>query len=312
MNNSTTYDENEKIKKSLERYIKFSKTRNHEDVPMNITYTTLTSRFKDLEGEISTLLGNEICINIMKPSTVYNLKLNSGIRKQFSIESKRMMTPFLMNVIIKKGVGYGRILLSQTALRPTITNCDRIINLTSKFISEKYNRNAERVFSYENIYITIEAYKNIVLIIECTFGTGKKLLIIGILKITSKKEIKSKNKKKLKEFDDSEFSDSDIIKTNKQIYNSQKTQKFVRTLNWRNYCLKKNRVNISKNKIERADLQKKFVNLYKKIIIQKYEKIFKDKICKQKQVNEVLREFITMLLMVKLSKNIIDKYYVIF
>ena len=172
--------ENRTIKEKMNEYEAFSKSKNVDTSKNIISYKLLEHKFKNLASKISSLIGREVLIKEISEFTNCEVTMKTGDYKYFRLYSKIKPIPLRIHIEVEKGVNQGRLLLSQGILRPTIKNCDKCIPLHSKEIITTYtsSRGEEKLFTRENIYITIEADKDLSIIFQCAFGRGILSIII--------------------------------------------------------------------------------------------------------------------------------------
>ena len=87
------------------------------------------------------------------------------------------LVPLRIRIELEENTPAGRIMFSQGILRPTIENCDKTVLLREKDVFAVYssNRENEKFFIEEHIYIGIEVNRDAKLTFQCTFGKGRIL-----------------------------------------------------------------------------------------------------------------------------------------
>jgi len=168
-----TSKENERIKRKMEEYVKVSRNTKERKVVSGITYKELKERFDFFAMRIDSMLANEVTIENIHIHENYRMRIGTGMKRQFKLWSKLKTIPLRIKITMEKGIG--KLMFSQENSRPTLDNYDKLVPLLGKDLIESYtpNKEAENRFVEDNIYITIEADKEIFLIFQCVFGNGK-------------------------------------------------------------------------------------------------------------------------------------------
>lgn len=139
-----------------------------------VSHEDLKGKFNLLAARINTLLSKEGPVDEVRPYEDTKVSLGAGTKRHFCIQSKMQNVPLRIRVDVNKGVGGGRMMFSQGIQRPTLENCDKSIPLLLKSVFGSYssNREGEKVFAEDSIFISIESEKDLALVFQCAFGKG--------------------------------------------------------------------------------------------------------------------------------------------
>jgi len=175
-NNLSLNKESARIRQSMEAYEVFSKNKRKTVPDVNFSCVDIKSQLKKLSNKITCLMRREIIIKDIYAGDLYDIKMKAGSCKQYCIPAKMKPTPLRMRIEVETGIGGARILLSQGVLRPSISNCDKVIMLSLKEVNAVYSTNREKLFTHENVYMTIETTKNTLFSFQCGFGRGTLII----------------------------------------------------------------------------------------------------------------------------------------
>jgi len=308
---TATSHESEIIKKKMQRYEAFSKSTKKED-NINISYKKLNSIFKTFRDKISILLSKEEPIEDIVPLEIYKVSMRGGSKKNYAIDSRMRPTPLKIHIEIDKE-GSGRILFSQGIIRPNITNCDKLITLRSKEILRTYNSNKNAMFTEKNIYITIEADKEIVLTFQCAFGLGKGYY-------ESIDEFKKKVKQKLMQRsekpsmgaqvdDDLNGLEFLVRKKPRGLFRIRKNVGPVQLSAERK--AKQIRANVIREQLESKDLIKKAIITNRRTLSNQYDEMLKRKLNQVRMNKNRMKTWLRLIKIFKLAKIVFNRFYVI-
>ena len=162
----------EKLKESIRKYENEKYNKIQKYIEQSPSYLSLKPRFERIATQITQLMAKDIIIKTIEEFEICEVIMKAGTRLQYRIESKKRYDPLRIRISVIEGVKGGMLFISQTILRPTSINCDKIVELNSHEIVLIYHsgRECDMLFIHENIYITIEAQNDIELTFQCVFG----------------------------------------------------------------------------------------------------------------------------------------------
>jgi len=136
------------------------------------SYEEISERLNHINGRISSLLLKELPIKPLLPEKGEIVLLASGLKHHFKVYSKKEPVPLKLKFIFGSITTRVVIYLSNTVKRPDKDNNDRMMEVNSKSmcLSYKSNRDKQKCFTNDFIYITIEADKDCTFMFKVGFG----------------------------------------------------------------------------------------------------------------------------------------------
>jgi len=287
-----TLMENAEIKRKILQYESLITHKKGKNMGSDTSYEQLEERFGNFANKIDILLSKQSKIESINPNEYYKTELKPARTKYYKIKSKQKSIPLRMQLFISKGKNTGKVFFSQNVSKPSNNNCDKVLHFTGNHMIILYSTNKDKSFSSEFIYIAMEG--DCVLKFQCNFG---------------KAEIKHKKTKEQSKVNEDSFEDipEEILR---KTYLSTSNNWIKKSIKQENYKIKKKRMTILKEEIERKEVQRKFlIGRHKEI-----KKIYKDilaKFVKRVQDHKIrTRTWISLIIFLKTSKYLLHCYYV--
>ena len=184
-----TAKENSEIKQRLSEYNNSQKSRRNaqENIMLGIAESNLTEKLKSQAYKINKLLSKKINLMTIEPLAEQTIILNSLEHYNGRIYCKSKSTPFLANIIMKEFTEGVIIFLSFKTSRPSITNYEKKINLTTEKTCIKFTEDNLNVYNFSHtwIYMSIYSETETQLKFHCNFGKG--IFFFNIAKIQKSK-----------------------------------------------------------------------------------------------------------------------------
>ena len=214
-------------------------------------------------------------------------------------------------------------MFSQKITRPTLDNYDKLISLLGENITDSFVpiANKENRFLDEDIYITVEEDKDILLSFCCVFGNGIIPVFIEAQFQTMESMYNALNIQKTIDYEknnDKKDNTDDLkeISTTEQNTPRPKYKKleiwklYKKSLRKYNYKKQQMKVSHFREEADRKDLQRKFMFMYRYKIRSMYDNIINEKHREFIQHKTRVRTFVGMIKLLKYAKYYIATFYV--
>ena len=173
-NTSYISKENSQIRTTLKEYepaYKFEKHKNAYNETVT-PFNDLKKKLDEFASKLDYLRFNNEFMRMINPDRCYDISIKTGRRNYYKLHCRMQKVPMYISIIVNKG--NGRMVFSQSIEKPDVKNCDKEIHLIENQINDSYASNLEtkKIFCEDNIYMSIEAIKEISIIFQYSFGKG--------------------------------------------------------------------------------------------------------------------------------------------
>lgn len=279
--------ESARIRRSMKEYEAFAKSQRKTIPELDVSCVDLKSQLRKLSGKITSLMRREIVIRDLLPCESYDVEMKAGSRKQYRIEARMKPIPLRMRIEVGSGLGGAQIFLSQGILRPTLSNCDKAIILSLKEINTTYANHREKIFTHENIYMTIEATKDISFTFQCVFGRDDFKTKVRTRNEVLHPVVQIKSAKTQEVAREQEVSTPETpIKMTRRVLQVARNVASVKRIRPANHKARRKQAEQMKELIDREDMQRKLILMNKQVISRRYDNVVQ-KILKERALEKM-------------------------